>query len=112
MRVLVAHGHFSVPKGPNKDMACSANFTSCFQLYYLVYLFRTLSPSEFNALVEEDVRNTDLHTIIAKLNSCTISFFFLPRIVLIQTTFEFFTIGQSDAFLSDYLTDLKLHKTK
>ena len=26
--------------------------------------------------------------------------------------FEFFTIGLSDAFLSDYLTVLKLHKTK
>ena len=24
---------------------------------------------------------------------------------------RFFTIGQSDAFLSDYLTDLKLHST-
>ena len=27
-------------------------------------------------------------------------------------TYEFFTIGLSDAFLSDYLTDLKLYKTK
>ena len=27
-------------------------------------------------------------------------------------TIEFFTIGLSDAFLSDYLTDLKLHRTK
>ena len=27
-------------------------------------------------------------------------------------TFVFFTIGQSDAFLSDYLTDLKLNSTK
>ena len=27
-------------------------------------------------------------------------------------TIEFFTLGLSDAFLSDYLTDLKLHKTK
>ena len=25
---------------------------------------------------------------------------------------EFFTIGLSDTFLSDYLTDLKLHRTK
>ena len=28
-----------------------------------------------------------------------------------MVTIEFFTIGLSDAFLSDYLTDLKLHKT-
>ena len=27
-------------------------------------------------------------------------------------TIEFFTIGLSDAFLSDYLTDFKLHSTK
>ena len=26
--------------------------------------------------------------------------------------FEFFTSGESDVFLSDYLTDLKLHSTK
>ena len=25
---------------------------------------------------------------------------------------EFFTMGLSDAFLSDYLTDLNLHRTK
>ena len=29
-----------------------------------------------------------------------------------KTTFWFFTIRKSDAFLSDYLTDLKLHRTK
>ena len=33
-------------------------------------------------------------------------------IVMATMTFGFFTIGLSDAFLSDYLTDLKLHSTK
>ena len=28
------------------------------------------------------------------------------------TAFGFFTLKKSDAFLSDYLTDLKLHRTK
>ena len=32
--------------------------------------------------------------------------------ILELVTNEFFTIGQSDPFLSDYLTDLKLHRTK
>ena len=30
----------------------------------------------------------------------------------LSTTMGFFTIRKSDAFLSDYLTDLKLHRTK
>ena len=32
--------------------------------------------------------------------------------VNLKNLFEFFTLGLSDAFLSDYLTDLKLHSTK
>ena len=37
------------------------------------------------------------------------------RTMRVNSTIEnnrFFTIGQSDAFLSHYLTDLKLHRTK
>ena len=42
----------------------------------------------------------------------------IPRVVnLVHVSLEkcsigVFTIGQSDAFLSDYLADLKLHSTK
>ena len=32
--------------------------------------------------------------------------------IINRLLFGFFTISQSDAFLSDYLTDLKLHRTK
>ena len=32
--------------------------------------------------------------------------------LMLTGRFEFFTIDLSDAFLSDYLTDLKLHSTK
>ena len=31
---------------------------------------------------------------------------------MLMCTFGFFTIRKFDAFLSDYLTDLKLHRTK
>ena len=31
---------------------------------------------------------------------------------IVEVLIGFFTIGLSDAFLSDYLTDLKLHSTK
>ena len=31
---------------------------------------------------------------------------------IVTNTIEFFTLGLSDAFLSDYLTDLKVHSTK
>ena len=45
-------------------------------------------------------------------HSCIDFYFIIGIWETINDTIEFFTIGLSDAFLSDYLTDRKLHSTK
>ena len=43
---------------------------------------------------------------------CPTKIFFLLGLVKQENDIRFFTMDQSDAFLSDYLIDLKLHRTK
>ena len=71
---------------------------------FLCYLLTTVSILRQHS-VSEIIRNSDDSTRIFPCPSTITS-------TLRATANSFFTIGLSDAFLSDYLTDLKLHRTK
>ena len=53
-----------------------------------------------------------LYRSTLKIKILAKGFSLLPEQVVVKQTIGFFAIGQSGAFLSDYLADLKLHSTK